>query len=113
MADYMYAPGGMPEDDRPVICTCSACGSEIHGKTRGIFGEAFYDFTALDGAIVHVDCLTTWARSHDRDGSKEDSFCEICEENQKNNVHFVLDGKVICENCLDEWAEDYLDDSNV
>ena len=101
--------GEPPYDDRPVICDCSACGHEICGPKGNAYGDPFYDFMSIDGSRVHANCLHAWAREHDRDGSDEDAFCEICNENNKDYVHYNINGTVLCDDCLEEWAEDFLE----
>ena len=73
LENHIYYPYGMPEDDRPTICTCDACRSGILGRKGSYFGEAFYEFP--NGDNVHVNCLNEWANNYSVDGSEDEALC--------------------------------------
>lgn len=98
-------------DTRPAIGTCKCCGHDICGSKGSYGGDAHYEFT--DGWVCKTsDCYAKWSTEHSVDGSDEDVFCDICGENQRDWVYYKIDDEVVCFNCLDDWAEDYLEVSS-
>lgn len=111
LENHIYYPYGSPEDDRPTICTCDACRNEILGRKGSYFGEAFYAFP--NGDNVHVNCLSEWANNYSVDGSDDEALCCKCNEDQREYLYYVIDDDIVCQDCLEEYAEEYINDAYV